>query len=211
MRKEIASCKEIFREEIEELKQELRKRKEKWEQEQHRKLKVLEEKLEEEETQGKEWKEEIETESVEHKEGVEREGTGELKEIKKVLELKERKERRNNIIIKGLQTEGGQMSKKIEEFLSEKLRIQEKIESSTKIDMGRNNNEGVLVRLSDHKKKGAIMEKNKMLRGTQIFIDDDLTKEERKIQMRLKEKMKEERNKGNRVRIGYQKIEINGV
>lgn len=53
------------------------------------------------------------------------------------------------------------MSKSVKEFLDEKLRIQEKIESATKIDIGRNNN-GVLVRRSNFKKKRTIMEKKKI-------------------------------------------------
>ena len=68
---------------------------------------MLEEKVEEEGRQ--EWKKEIEKrlESVEHKEGVGRGGIRERKEIKRILELKERKEKSSNIIIRGLQTEWG--------------------------------------------------------------------------------------------------------
>lgn len=81
------------------------------------------------------------------------------------------------------------MSKNVKEFLDKKLGIQEKIESAAKIDIGQNNN-GVLVRLSDFKKKNNNGEKKDILRGTQIFIDDDFTKEERRIQVRIKKECK---------------------
>jgi hypothetical protein len=43
-----------------------------------------------------------------------------------------------------------------------------------------------------------------------MFIDDDLTNEERKTQKKLREVTREERDRGKRVKIGYRKIEING-
>lgn len=75
----------------------------------HKKLNVLEENIGRREAGKEAWKNEIEKreESVEHKEAVVREGIREGKEIKKILEPKEREENRSNIIIKGLQTEGG--------------------------------------------------------------------------------------------------------
>ena len=42
-----------------------------------------------------------------------------------------------------------------------------------------------------------------------IYIEDDLTKEERKIQSELRKKGKEEKEKGNKVKVGYKKISIN--
>ena len=38
----------------------------------------------------------------------------------------------------------------------------------------------------------------------------DLTKKEIKIQSKIREIAKEERNKGNRIKIGYKKLTING-
>lgn len=53
------------------------------------------------------------------------------------------------------------------------------------------------------------MSKKKNLK-TGIWIEDDLTKEEREIQKQLREKAKEERTKGKKVKVdkGYMKIFI---
>ncbi|KAJ3619978.1 hypothetical protein MTP99_008201 [Tenebrio molitor] len=40
--------------------------------------------------------------------------------------------------------------------------------------------------------------------------NDDLTKEERETQKKLRELAREERDRGKRVKIGYRKIQING-
>jgi hypothetical protein len=39
-----------------------------------------------------------------------------------------------------------------------------------------------------------------------MYIDDDLTNEERKTQKKLREVAREERDRGKRVKIGYRKI-----
>lgn len=44
-----------------------------------------------------------------------------------------------------------------------------------------------------------------------MFIDDDLTKKEREIQKKIRETADKERKKGNKTRMGYQKLEVNGV
>lgn len=53
------------------------------------------------------------------------------------------------------------------------------------------------------------MSKKKNLK-TGIWIEDDLTKEEREIQKQLREKAKEERTKGKKIKVGkgyiYKKI-----
>jgi hypothetical protein len=44
-----------------------------------------------------------------------------------------------------------------------------------------------------------------------MYINDDLTKEERETQKKLRELAREKRDRGKRVKIGYRKIQINGV
>jgi hypothetical protein len=43
-----------------------------------------------------------------------------------------------------------------------------------------------------------------------MFKDDNLTKEKRKTQKKLREVTREERDRGKRVKIGYRKIQMNG-
>lgn len=48
--------------------------------------------------------------------------------------------------------------------------------------------------------------KSKLKKG--IYIDDDSTKEKRGIQMKLRERAREEKAKGILVKIGYRKVKI---
>lgn len=41
-----------------------------------------------------------------------------------------------------------------------------------------------------------------------IFIDHDMTKEEREVQRRLKERARKERERGKKVKVGYRKMYI---
>jgi hypothetical protein len=61
-------------------------------------------------------------------------------------------------------------------------------------------------------KKNIMLNKSKSngRKGERMYIDDDLTKEERETQKKLRELAKEERDRGKRVKIGYRKIQING-
>jgi hypothetical protein len=59
-------------------------------------------------------------------------------------------------------------------------------------------------------KKNIMLNRSKLKerKGERMYIDDDLTNEERKTQKILREVTREER--GKRVKIGYRKIQING-
>ena len=68
---------------------------------------------------------------------------------------------------------------------------------------------GIRVELRCLEDKIAIMKNKNKLQGTDIYIDDDLTKQEREIQRTLRMRAREEREKGNEARVGYQKLMIN--
>ena len=53
------------------------------------------------------------------------------------------------------------------------------------------------------------MQNKNKLKGTTIFIENDMTNKEINIQNELKKIAKQEYEKGNKVRIGYQKLTIN--
>jgi len=52
--------------------------------------------------------------------------------------------------------------------------------------------------------------KEKKLGNRKIYIDNDLTQEERKVQKKLREIARDERADGRRARVGYRRIEIEG-
>ena len=64
------------------------------------------------------------------------------------------------------------------------------------------------MELAEWKDKKKVLEAKIRLKGSQIYIDDDLTREEREVQVALRNKAKEERKKGNVVWVGYRKMRI---
>jgi hypothetical protein len=66
----------------------------------------------------------------------------------------------------------------------------------------------VLVELKNMDEKRKLMMAKKRLIGTKIYVDDDLTVEERGVQWRIRERAAEERKKGKVVKVGYRKVMI---
>lgn len=130
------------------------------------------------------------------------------------LEIKARKEerekRKNNIIIKGLQTEHQNTQREVEKLIEEKLQIPAKTLDAFKI-----NKPGkggiILVKMESWDKKQEMMKRAKKLKGTEIYLDHDLTIEDRKIQYEIRSIAKEENKKGNKTKIEYKKLVIEGV
>ena len=55
-----------------------------------------------------------------------------------------------------------------------------------------------------------IMEKKNALKGTRIYINDDLTAEERDIQKVFKSMVINERKNGKKAKLGFKKIYVEG-
>ena len=77
----------------------------------------------------------------------------------------------------------------------------------------RNIGNGCLVQLNNRTDKQMIMKNKHKLKNTKdsgTYINDDMSREERKIQAKIRERAKTERTSGKEVKIGFQKIIING-
>lgn len=108
-------------------------------------------------------------------------GAGELE-----YELQERLKRKQNIMVRGVKVPVG-------------------------IEKVRPIGGGLLIKLYSFKNKVKIMRKKAELKGTRIWLGDDLTEREQQIQEWLRARARVEKNKGNDVRVGFAKIKINSV
>lgn len=126
----------------------------------------------------------------------------------RTLEKKSNSQRRKNIVIKGIQ-KGNSVLGTVETFLREALQIETKVKNAYQV--GRNDLSIFVAELESMEVKSQIMRKKYMLRGTEIYIDDDLLKNEREIQKKIRECAKTERDKNRKVKIGYKKICIDDV
>lgn len=128
--------------------------------------------------------------------------TSEVHKVKRMLSEKEREERRNNIVIKGID--------KIEDIKdtkewTEKL-LREELDVKGKVIQCRRSNKVLIAKLGKDEEKKEVMFKKNKLKGSKIYIENDLTWEERKIQDKIKEWARQRRMKGEQVKIGIGKV-----
>ncbi|KAF5303687.1 hypothetical protein FQR65_LT00831 [Abscondita terminalis] len=118
--------------------------------------------------------------------------------LERRVEFLEKEDKKKNLVIKGVDIKGGrkEIRKEIEGMIKETLGIEKKIEEATEIRKGI-----VIIKMEN------IEDRNKgKMKGTKIYIDEDLTKKEREIQTIIRMEAKKLEKEGNIVKIRYKKI-----
>ncbi|KAK1137397.1 hypothetical protein K0M31_001908 [Melipona bicolor] len=129
---------------------------------------------------------------------------GEMRRIKRRLEEQE-KERKNKIVIRGLKVRNSETKRKVEE------EFEIKGEVCTVETRGRKEvSNQTIVEMKDWETKQTVMQKKKKLGGKSIYLDQDLTEKERRVQRELGERAKEERAQGKEAKVRYRRIYIQG-
>ena len=131
-----------------------------------------------------------------------------LMNIERGLDRQETQKRKLNILIKGLKLISDNITGDVENLLSMKFNLKGKV---TEAHIINNSNQVILVRTADWDSKMVIMRTKKTkLVNTDIFIENDLTPRERKINSKHLELSKQARLEGRSTVLGYQKIRIEG-
>lgn len=131
-----------------------------------------------------------------------------IEKLEERAQKEERCKRRNNIVITGLTTTRGKEKEAIEDLITAKLKVQAKITNAYQI--GKEQQSHVIIaEVESWERKQEIMANKMKLRNTRIYINNDLTTEERRIQKEIRSIAREEKAKGNKVKTGYQKIILN--
>jgi len=174
---------EALKEEINRVKEELRRREERWNKEKEdlqekidrmeREMEVLkiEGKVKGREGEGGEEKKKDDTREweMEREEWKER-----VKRLERRVERKERGERRNNIIVKGIRE--GERDMKGLERVWKKLGVEVRVESIKEIRGGGGSRGGMwLVRVGSEEERRRIIQSKWKLKGEEIRIEEDLT------------------------------------
>ncbi|XP_046589873.1 uncharacterized protein LOC124293349 [Neodiprion lecontei] len=130
---------------------------------------------------------------------------GSMLDAEKNWEAQEKWERRNNVMIRGLEVDvGGRADRLAERLLAEVTGELINIKEVQVFQEGRNR--ALLVKLGDWVTKRKVMDGKSVLKGRKVFIDDDLTKREKEIQIEITKRATEARASGMRVKIGYMKL-----
>ncbi|KAJ3645847.1 hypothetical protein Zmor_023473 [Zophobas morio] len=123
----------------------------------------------------------------------------------KQVEYMNRKNRRNNIIITGMKievTKERSLREAIEIFMEKRMDVKVKIEKANKIA-----NDMIVCEIESLPKKIEIFKSKARLKGTQIYIND-LTPTQQKIHAAIRKMAKEHKEKGHKVKLGYNKLII---
>ncbi|KZC11441.1 hypothetical protein WN55_03030 [Dufourea novaeangliae] len=131
--------------------------------------------------------------------------------MEKKWEMKEREERRSNIIIKNIMGVAGDIQNEVEEII--KVTAEGvKIGAIKRVRRENEGGKGMVISILDNiEQKRRIMEGRRKLEGRVERIEDDLTWKERKMQWELKRIASVERGRRKRVCVGYDKIQIEGT
>lgn len=124
------------------------------------------------------------------------------------LEAMDKEKRKCNVIIKGLTDEQVDETE-INNFLETNVNVKIQVKKISHISKQKEGNI-VLVEMNTWDEKQAIMKNKFRLKGTKVYVEHDLTLEERRIEAEIRRIAREERKKGKQVKIGYKKVIING-
>lgn len=131
-----------------------------------------------------------------------------IEKLENKYEVEEKQKKKKNLVIKGLKL-AHNMEEDVKKLFSEQLQSQVEINNIHIRNKGKGN-EIVIVEMTNWEQKQKIMAAKNKLKGTNIYIENELTWEERKIQWEIRSIAKEMRAAGKRVKIGYQKLISNG-
>lgn len=130
-----------------------------------------------------------------------------MSKIKKLVASKEREERKCNIAVKGLCV--------VDDMRQNKLTVEKLIRDKLEIDCGiiscRRSGVVLVAKVESEGKKKEIIQNKYILKSETIFIENDLSWEERKIQERMNRWAKDQREKGKDIRIGFGRVKIDGM
>jgi len=135
----------------------------------------------------------------------------EVERIRRWVTEKDREERRRNIILKEIKLPRGiEKDRKKEAEWVEKL-IREKVGVDINVLGCRESGTVLVIKLESEEEKKEVMRNKHRLKGEKIYIENDLSWEERSIQVKINKWAKEQKEKGLEVKIGIGRVRVKGV
>jgi len=128
-----------------------------------------------------------------------------MKRFERMIEDRERRERKN-IIMKGLKGKGKKnLMESAQKIVEEEFEEKEGVED---VQIAGGKGREIIIRTDSWERKEEVMRRNKELGSRKIYIDNDLSQEEREVQRKLRKVARNERASCRRARVGYMRIEI---
>jgi len=131
-----------------------------------------------------------------------------LRKTEERVEKIERDKIRNNLLVSGIEIDADDdetVKKALEKMIEEELNVRVKAKKAYKIGPSK-----CILEMNEWTDKVKILKEKGRLRGKHMFIDSELTLKEREIQKKIRDVAREERKKGIRVKVRYQRLEMDG-
>lgn len=141
--------------------------------------------------------------------------TTKVQMLEEKIEKGEQEKRRQNIVIKGEIANyiSEPLNEAVKKICKDNLGVEIEVDETYSVPVKKEKNKTsymIVARLKNMNDKKLIMRNKPKLRkiNSKIFIDDDLTLEERKTRKEIVEWNKREENKDRKVKIGYKKVKV---
>lgn len=134
-----------------------------------------------------------------------------LREVSDTVEWLEKERRKNNLVMSGIKidTEDKKVLKQaVENMFENNLQVKVQIKAAHRLG-----EKICLIEMEKEEEKEKIMKskhKLKDINDEKIYINNDMTKKEREKSKEIRKIAKNERDKGKNVKIGYNKINVDG-
>lgn len=128
----------------------------------------------------------------------------EVVKMKKMVYEQDRQERKNNIVIRGVVAEEGNLNDWVTDWLARKLEV------NVKVEYARKSGPVVIAKVGEQD-KSEIMKMKSKLRGTRIFIENDLNVDDRRKQEEIHRWVKAKRGEGWLVNSGTGRVFFKNV
>lgn len=132
-----------------------------------------------------------------------------IENLENKLERNEKEKRRNNIIVKGESLDENENKTTLESLFQNKL----KVKANVKNFHYKENNpqwKTIWVEIDNWEQKSLIMQNKRLLKGSNVYVEHDLTVDERNTQREIRKIAKAEKDKGKNVKIMYRKLIVEG-
>lgn len=127
------------------------------------------------------------------------------------IEKMEKREKRNNMVIIGLDTKKeARVQETVEGFFNSSFGVNPGFNSAYTIGKTKKGETITLVKFNNGEEKDNIMRRRSTLNGSRIFVNNDLTEREREIQFRIRNLANEYRREGKDCKIYHQKLKVDG-
>lgn len=135
-----------------------------------------------------------------------------LKRLEDAAERKDRQERKNNFVISGLKSDGD-YTQTVVNFMREKLNlVLSPVSVTPLVKKNEDQSTMLLVKLQSYEEKSGVMNKRNVLKGSKVYLNNDMTVLERQKQKKIREMARLERQtSGKKIFVGHLGARIDGV